>query len=170
MLDGLQLNRKNLSSYYITLLAIKPLLEIVSGPLQSLSVLLLDAFSLNGNSQGSQWWVVAGIVLLLILVFRQFIIQPLGLYVRKEGAPAWELAVLTVMLLGLLCLQINNIFQLPMADWLPNWSLRAVDGAKYSLPNGQEIWGWLSFLWYFGPLALLYYQTKVYINTHEDDE
>jgi hypothetical protein len=173
MFDEFKISRGLLSSYYISAIFTFFLFQIPLAQelVRSTASWIINALEviLSIRIEAGGIWVVLFLVCFFITsVLRRYVVYPLGFYINDEGAPAWELTVLIVMVLGFYTYLLNQVFPEPMPLQTPELVLRFVDGYEntyntLSPDSTQEniTWGIVEWFWYFFPLAFMYVRTKL---------
>ena len=158
-----QLNRKTLSSYYVSAIISTFFFELVQNWVVRWSNWVTEVIgnitNAPMNSTGALWVSFILACFLITLLIRRFIIAPLGFFIDEEGAPGWETTVLTFLILGFYLYQINQIFSQPMPNWIPTFLVRAVGGFKTTVLVAPP-WQAMAWFWNIGPIFFMFVRTK----------
>jgi len=173
MLDEFKVSRGLLSSYYISAIFTFFMFQIplAEDLIRNVSSWLINALEVLFGFTidiGGIWIVLFLVCFFFTSMLRRFVVYPLGFYINDEGAPAWELIVLTALILGFYTYLLNQVFTEPMPLQTPEPILRLVDGYDNTYravgpQSSQEAitWSIVPWFWYFFPLAFMYVRTKL---------
>jgi hypothetical protein len=173
-MNNFKLNRKVLSSYYVAVLISFFLFQLISpffaDGVVNIAGLLGDWFNGDFRNNGRLWLVLLGSAIVLAVIIRQFIVEPLGLFIDNEES-GWEAFVLTILILGfyIYILNQNFTYSMPQDWWMPTWLIRLLGGYRntftpfISQAEYVEPWFLIKWLWYLGPIGFLYVRTKIAI-------
>ena len=113
---------------------------------------------------GQTWNVLISVTLFITLLFRSFLIKPLGLKIDKPAGSNLEFGVTIIATLGFYLYTINTVFtSIPMPTSYPQWFLRVTDGYKNTFENTinnvvtQSFWSIVPWVWILLPIACFYY-------------
>ncbi len=164
--DDFSFSRKTLSSYYIASLISILLFRLINGQIirwsNFVGKMISSAFENPIDSVGESWLVFVFSCFIITLLIRRIIIQPLGMYIKEEDAPGWELLILFILVFGSYLYNLNQIFTQPMPTWVPGFLVRLVDGVKVG--EAQLIpWFFVPWLWDLGPILFMFTRTKMNI-------
>jgi hypothetical protein len=171
MMKEFKLTRRLLSSYYIAALFSFLFFQMLPAPIQGITTWLISALKVSVGvsvNNTSTWFALFFVCFAITWAIRVIIVEPLGFYINDEGAPFWELIILTLLVLGFYVYLLNQVFDYPMPETLPKFVLQAVDGYKntYVVTSAGSIeerntWAIVPWLWNFGPITFMYVRTKL---------
>jgi hypothetical protein len=164
MLSNFQLSRKVLSSYYIAVIfsallfrRIRPFVIDWSNWLTDITSGLIRA---SFETVGASWLMFFVSCFILTVVIRQFVVEPLGFFIKDEGAPNWELGIIVFLVLGAYIYNLNLIFGQPMPSWLPDFLVNLVYGIKPGQLT-KSSWDFVPWLWDVVPIVFMFVRSKL---------
>lgn len=179
MFADLKISRKLFSSFYVASIFSFLFFEITktqfSEFVNNLGGFINNTFGWSVTEGGDNYWFFFFLICVIFtLIFRKFVIQPLGFFTEDEGDVVWwDHAIMGFLVVGFYIFMFNQTFSVPMPRELLDigW-LKFFGGYKNTLvPNSsaseEELSGWafVKAFWYITPLAFLYVRTKVTIKT-----
>ena len=128
-------------------------------------VISLLSVIVNYNiSPGQVWNVLLVVTVFITLLFRSFLIKPLGLKIDKPAGSNLEFWVTIIAVLGFYLFTINSVFTLvPMPTSYPEWFIRAANGYANTYGDTvsnvvtQSFWSAVPWVWILLPIACFYY-------------
>jgi hypothetical protein len=113
---------------------------------------------------GQAWNVLVVVTLFITLLFRSFLIKPLGLKIDKPAGSNLEFGATIVAVLGFYLYTINTVFlTVPMPTSYPQWFLRVTNGYNNTFQDTvsnvvtQSFWSVIPWVWILLPIACFYY-------------
>lgn len=173
--NNFNFNRRTLSSYYVSILISYFLIQLIEPLVRTWTVFFADYFAVSDSTSflatGRQWVVFYLICLIILILVRQFIAEPLTLFVDTDDGKGWEASILVLVLLGFYAYLLNQIFEYPMPRewWSPNWLIRLLGGYRATYLPGiprasyQEEWWLLPWFWFLAPIGIIFARTKIAI-------
>ena len=171
--NNFNFNRRTLSSYYVAILISYLFIQLIEPAIRTWTIFLTD-FTASSNppdffDTGRQWVLFYFICLVILILVRQFIVEPLTLFVDTDEGKGWEAAVLIFILFGFYAYLLNQMFDyaMPREWWSPSWLVRLFGGYRATyLPSispdiYQEDWWFLPWFWFISPIALIFVRTKI---------
>lgn len=163
----IRLTREFLSSYYVAILifssifgSLKWFKETV-GDLQFWLNSFVETFIENANGSWVPWLCLFLACFAIVSLIRKFVVMPLGLYVKEEGAVSWELAVLTFLVFGSLLYYLNIYFKQPMPADLPETFVKLFGGYHGNISYQEaKVWSVVPYIWTLGPILFMYIMHK----------
>jgi hypothetical protein len=180
MLDEFKISRGLLSSYYIAAIFTYFLFQLptVTDIVLNIATWLISFMTVTtiaSVENSNVWYFLFFVCLCITTLIRRLIVYPLGFYINDEGAPAWELAVLAVLVLGFYVFLLNQVFvNTPMPSNIPPLIVRAVDGYYNSFQfNSQtsvevrNTFVIVPWFWYIFPISFMYVKTLLMKDKNE---
>jgi hypothetical protein len=147
------------------------LFQLLNGVVQDLTTWLVSALKTTAGisiNNTSIWICLFFVCFFITFLIRKFIVQPLGFYIRDEGAPSWELFVLVLLVLGFYIYLLNQVFDQPMPSSWPTSLLKLVDGYENTFANAgnapleeRNTWSVVPWLWNIGPIGFMFVRTRL---------
>ena len=158
--------KSDYSEFYIATLFAFFLFQLLRGPIQMLATWIkssLDVLiNVNINNTGNQWLFLVGLCVLLTLMIRMLLIEPLGLNIKNESQSGWETFLTAFFVFGFFIYTINLNFTQPMDSKWPDLFIKLTYGwpnlyGNISMKGSEmtflQIVPWL---WIVGPMVCFY--------------
>ena len=175
VMKNFTMNRGVLSSYYISILIAFFLLTLIQNFYTNWVTIVAEYFTLWFNYDwqfdGRIWYIFIFVSLVLVMLIRQFIVEPLGFLVDTEEGTGWEAFILAFILIGFYIYLLNQIFSyaMPRQWWMPEGLIRFLGGYRNTYTPAiskaayVETWQVISWFWFIAPLAMIYIRQKIAI-------
>lgn len=173
VMKNFTMNRRTLSSYYISILIAFFLLTLVKTFYTDWVVTVAENFTVWFNYDwqfgGRIWYIFIFVSVLLVILIRHFIVEPLGFLVDTDEGTGWEAAILLLVLFGFYIYLLNQIFSyaMPREWWMPEWLIRFLGGYRNTFTPAiskelyVESWTLISWFWFIAPLAMIWVRTRI---------
>jgi hypothetical protein len=176
-MNHLKLTRQKLTSYYVAIMIATNLFTLLPKVLVNWVTWLIsfskNTLSIEITSAGGVWICFFLVCLFIVWILRKFIVEPLGFYVNGTASSLLETLILGFFILGFFIFSINRLFpEYPMPSTLPDFFLRlfgSFGNVNYNSLEQRNVWSIVPWLWYFGPIAVMY---SMFINEkmHQSSE
>lgn len=180
MLDEFKISRGLLSSYYIAAIFTYFFFQLpmITNLVLGVATWLISFVTVTASTSvadSNVWYFLFFVCLCITTLIRRLIVHPLGFFINDEGAPAWELGVLTALILGFYIFLLNQVFiDTPMPSNIPTLLVRAVDGYYNSYQMNSQTtlevrntFAIVPWFWYIAPISFMYVKTLLMKDKNE---
>lgn len=152
-----------ITSFYIASLISFNIFRLIPETIETWTSWVLSLFALfipeDLLTNGYIWFSLMSVCLIITLLVRQFVIEPLGFYVNGKAAGAKEIIILGLLVFGYFIYSLNTGFTQYSMPEVFNF-IRILLGDTFVVSESDttsNVMSIIPWLWFIGPVAYMYY-------------